>query len=509
MVIASAIGSVVAHSIDTGIIEPDDGRWAVNRILEAIGEPGDPGCALTTTGSGAAADSALPFHEALDLLGETAVANGRASSLDAATSAIMGVIMPRPSEVSRTFAALLGDDPRRATDYLHGLSTASDYIKTRQIARNVKWETPTRWGDLQITINLSKPEKDPHAIARAGSAPSDGAYPACQLCMENEGYAGRGGDSALGSHPARQDLRIAGLELGGEPWGLQYSPYAYFNEHCIAMSAEHRPMHVDRSCLDNLLGLVGLLPHYFFGSNADLPIVGGSILAHDHFQGGRHVFPMEGAADDVAFGLRGFPNVNARTIAWPLSVIRLTGDDPVELAAAADFVLGAWRGHDDPEAGIVSHTGDVPHNTVTPIARRRGEAYELDLALRCNITDDEHPLGVFHPHAELHHIKKENIGLIEVMGLAILPPRLERELGAVADALLAGADLDADQATASHAAWARDVARRHPGLDESNVRGILRDEVGAVFAQVLEDAGVFKWTPEGRAAQARFLAKLM
>ncbi|MGI6221505.1 MAG: UDP-glucose--hexose-1-phosphate uridylyltransferase [Coriobacteriales bacterium] len=505
MNIASAVRIIIAHSLATGIIARGDERWAANRILEAVGEPGDPGCARAEDVD---ESRMLPFHEALDLLGERAIANHRANSPDMATSSIMGSIMPRPSEVSRTFGELLVDDPRKATGYLHGLSVASDYIKTRQIARNVGWETPTRWGDLQVTINLSKPEKDPRAIARAAKAPAEGAYPACQLCMENEGYAGRDGDSRLGTHPARQDLRIAQLELGGESWGLQYSPYAYFDEHCIAMNAEHRPMHVDRSCLDNLLGLVGLLPHYFFGSNADLPIVGGSILAHDHFQGGRHEFPMERAADDVAFELRGFADVRARTIAWPLSVIRLTGDDPGKLAAAADAVLTAWREHDDPEAGIVSRTGDVPHNTITPIARRRGDAFELDLALRCNITSDEHPLGVFHPHEELHHIKKENIGLIEVMGLAILPARLERELAAVAGALLSGADLEADEATAPHAAWARDVALAHPELDASNARDILRDEVGTVFARVLEDAGVFKWTPEGRAAQARFLEKL-
>ena len=497
--LSQAITAILDHAVATGIIQPEDRRWAANRILEMLGEPQwEPGLQ----------DSSLDFYQALDFLSTHGVEKGLAETTDMAISALMGALMPRPSQVSRTFDALLEVDPRAATDYLHDLSVASDYIKTRQVARNVKWTTPTRWGDLEITINLSKPEKDPRAIAQAAAATADGAYPACQLCMENEGYAGRGPASALGTHPPRQDLRIALLGLGGETWGLQYSPYAYYEEHCIAMSQMHRPMKIDQACFMRLLLLVGTFPHYFFGSNADLPIVGGSILAHDHFQGGMHVFPMELAADEASFSLKGFPGVQARTIAWPVSVIRLTRDDPVELAGAANLVLDTWRSYSDDQAGIVPMTGDTPHNTITPIARRRGDAFELDLALRCNITTEDRPLGLFHPRPELHHIKKENIGLIEVMGLAILPPRLERELEAVADALLAGTDLSEDEATAPHAAWARELAARHPELDEDTIQQVLRDEVGAVFGQVLEDAGVFKWDEAGRQAQARFLEQL-
>ena len=347
------------------------------------------------------------------------------------------------------------------------------------------------------------------------------AYPACQLCMENEGYGGRGAGAAFGAHPARQNLRIVPITLGGEHWGFQYSPYAYFSEHCIAMSAEHRLMHVDRENMARLVDFVDLFPHYFVGSNADLPIVGGSILSHDHFQGGRHTFPMMKAAVEETFEIPGFASVRAEVLRWPLSVLRLTAADRETLLDAAAHVLDVWRGWSDEALGIVAESSGERHNTITPVACREADgSYTLYLALRCNIATDEHPLGVFHPHAEWHHIKKENIGLIEVMGLAILPPRLVGELAAVRAHLLegvsAGADvaavraaLDVDPASASHAAWAADVYGRRAGeLTEETAEQVLRDEVGAVFGHVLEDAGVFKWDEAGRAAQMRFVASL-
>ena len=402
-------------------------------------------------------------------------------------------------------------------------------MRRSAIAKNIAWKTPTRWGDLEITINLSKPEKDPRDIARAGAARNTGEkYPACQLCIENEGYSGRGAASPMGDHPARQNLRIVPIELGGERWGFQYSPYAYFNEHSIAMSAHHRPMHIDRASLTCLLDFVDTLPHYFIGSNADLPIVGGSILSHDHFQGGAHEFPMMHAEVAQAFTMPGFEDIEGAVLTWPLSVLRLRADDRARLLDACVHVIDRWRDWTDEESGVIARTPDgTPHNTVTPVIRRvdaegrvGGERYEAYLALRCNITSEEHPLGVFHPHAEYHHIKKENIGLIEVMGLAILPARLKTELAAVGARLRAAAQdgaapadvlaaLEADPACASHAAWAREVfARRSDELADGDVDAILHEEVGAVFGHVLEDAGVYKWDEAGRAAQQRFIDAL-
>jgi UDPglucose--hexose-1-phosphate uridylyltransferase len=370
---------------------------------------------------------------------------------------------------SQFYTILEDEDPQAATDWFYRLCGNVNYVRHSAIARNLAWESPSRWGTLEITINKSKPEKDPRDIAAAGSTPAGEAYPACQLCMENEGYSGRPA-AVGGGHPARQNLRIVPIELGGERWGFQFSPYAYFYQHCIAMSAEHRPMHVDRSAFHNLLDFVDLFPHYFVGSNADLPIVGGSILSHDHFQGGRHTFPMDVAPASEQFVIAAFPSVSCAVVKWPLSVLRLRCDNRALLEEAAVYVLDAWRAWTDESVGIVAVSSDgTPHNTITPICRREDDAYVLDLALRCNITSEEHPLGVFHPHADKWHVKKENIGLIEVMGLAILPPRLEAEM---------------------------DAGR------------LSREEIGRVFGTVLEDAGVFKWDKAGRAAQARFVESL-
>ena len=499
-----------------GLTGADDRVWAYNAILECAGATGPapaPGWVLGTPAPGDAFD----LDATLAAISEAAVANGvaddTASGRDRASCRVMGLLMPRPSQVSARFHELAVHDPKAATDWFYQLCCDAGYVRRSAIARNVKWSTPTRWGDLEITINLSKPEKDPREIAAAGVAANDGEkYPACQLCIENEGYPGRAASAPGGAHPARQNLRIIPLELGGERWGLQYSPYAYFNEHCIAMSAHHRPMHIDRATLGCLLDFVDTVPHYFIGSNADLPIVGGSILSHDHFQGGAHEFPMMRAATAETFAMAAHPNVGGEVLEWPLSVLRLTAASRDELLGACVHVIDAWRSWSDVAAGVIARDEDgTPHNTVTPVIRRAGERYEAYLALRCNVTTSEHPLGVFHPHAEYHHIKRENIGLIEVMGLAILPPRLVPELEAVRGHLLAG-DLDAleaDELTASHAAWARDVyARRAAELTPEGALDVLHEEVGAVFGRVLENAGVFKWDEAGRTAQRRFLDSL-
>lgn len=511
-----AAQGIADYAAAHGLTGADDRVWAYNAILECVGATGPapaPGWVLGTPAPGDAFD----LDATLAAISEAAVANGvaddTASGRDRASCRVMGLLMPRPSQVSARFHELAAHDPKAATDWFYQLCCDAGYVRRSAIARNVKWSTPTRWGDLEITINLSKPEKDPREIAAAGVTANDGEkYPACQLCIENEGYPGRAASAPGGAHPARQNLRIVPLELGGERWGLQYSPYAYFNEHCIAMSAHHRPMHIDRATLGCLLDFVDTVPHYFIGSNADLPIVGGSILSHDHFQGGAHEFPMMRAATAETFAMAAHPNVGGEVLEWPLSVLRLTAASRDELLGACVHVIDAWRSWSDVAAGVIARDEDgMPHNTVTPVIRRVGERYEAYLALRCNVTTSEHPLGVFHPHAEYHHIKRENIGLIEVMGLAILPPRLVPELEAVRGHLLAG-DLDAleaDELTASHAAWARDVyARRAAELTPEGALDVLHEEVGAVFGRVLENAGVFKWDEAGRAAQQRFLDSL-
>lgn len=469
MDVASAASHLVRYACSRALIEEQDRAWAYNRVLECIGAAG-PEPSATLGVEGAAAD----MEACLSVLAETGVANGMIEDTlggrDRLAMRIMGALTPRPSTVSASFWALYDEQgPRAATDYLYGLSCDVDYVRTSAIARNLSWDASTAWGDLLITINKSKPEKDPRDIAAAIAAPAGERYLACQLCVENEGYAGRGAAHAMGEHPARQNLRIVPLSLANERWGFQYSPYAYYREHCIAMSAEHRPMHIDRTAFACLIEFVTLFPHYFIGSNADLPIVGGSILSHDHFQGGLFEFPMMRAEAAEMFEMRSYPQVEASVIRWPLSVLRLRSADASELLDASCHVLEAWRTWNDARVGVQAFTGDTPHNTITPICRKVGESFVMDLALRCNITSDEHPLGVFHPHEDKWHVKKENIGLIEVMGLAILPPRLE-------------AELDAGRLT--HA------------------------EIGRVFAGVLEDAGVFKWDAAGRAAQRRFIESL-
>lgn len=507
MDVGRAASALVEYAVSHGLIEGDDRIWAYNTVLGAVGQRG-PAPAFPVFD-----DGSFDLQAVLAQLGAAATQSGISQRFPegeaGVATQIMGSLMPRPAAVNRTFGKLFSQDPQKATDWFYRLCCDGDYVRRAAIERDIKWTSPTEWGTLEITINRSKPEKDPLDIARAAVSvdASVEPYPACQLCMENVGYSGRTAEEG-GVHPARQNLRIVPIQLGGQDWGLQYSPYSYYNEHCIAMSEHHVPMRIDRGCIDRLLDFVDLFPHYFIGSNADLPIVGGSILSHDHFQGGRHVFPMDRAPIERAFDLPRFPDVRAGIVRWPVSVIRLQSADRSHLAAAAWAIIAVWRGYDDVQVGIVSESDGLAHNTVTPIAHKTDGGYTLDLALRCNITSPEHPLGVFHPHAELHHIKKENIGLIEVMGLAILPPRLARELGAVSVRLLQGKDMESDPLTVAHATWARVVANRHPEFSEFNSYHILHDEVGLVFAQVLEDVGVFKWDDRGRAAFARFIDTL-
>ena len=532
--VRACVQALVDYAATRGLVGWADRVWSYNATLEAVGALGpgpDVDWVLAERPGG---ETGLDLEAALAALADLAVENGQvedtAGGRDRVSMRVMGTLMPRPSETVSSFEGLLADEgARAATDWFYRVCCDAGYVRRAAIARNIQWSSPTRWGDLEITINLSKPEKDPRDIAAAGAAKATGEkYPACQLCIENEGYPGRGAAAAGGEHPARQNLRIIPVELDGERWGLQYSPYAYFNEHCIAMSAHHRPMHIDEKALRCLLDFVDLLPHYFIGSNADLPIVGGSILSHDHFQGGDHEFPMMRAEVAETFSMGAFPGVEGAVLSWPLTVLRLRSDSRDELLAAAVHVIDSWRAWTDESVDVVAVDADgTRHNTVTPVVRRvddegraGGGRYEAYLALRCNLTSDEHPLGIFHPHAEYHHIKKENIGLIEVMGLAILPPRLVGELGAVREHLLAararGAEaaevrreLDADPLTASHAAWAEDVfARRADDLNDARAEQVLRDEVGAVFGHVLEDAGVFKWDEPGVAARRRFVGSL-
>ena len=516
MALTQTIQQLIDYCESRGLVAAEDRIWSYNTVLDAVGAKG-PAPEDAWALNGAPEDRGFDLEAALLALGDAAVANGAeedtASGRDRIAMRVMGLLMPKPSQVAARFnASLADDDPREATDDFYRTCCDAGYVRRAAIARNVKWNTATEWGDLEITINLSKPEKDPREIAAAGAAKADGEkYPACQLCIQNEGYPGRGAAAAGGAHPARQNLRIVPIELGGERWGLQYSPYAYFNEHCIAMSAEHRPMHIDRDALEHLLDFVDLVPHYFIGSNADLPIVGGSILSHDHYQGGGHVFPMMRAEVADTFAMSAFPQVEGQVLRWPMSALRLRGGERAQVLDAAVHVIDTWRSWTDESVGVRAHDADdTPHNTVTPVVRRDGDAYEVYLALRCNVTSEQNPLGDFHPHAQWHHIKRENIGLIEVMGLAILPARLVGELDAVKKHLLEGNldGLDADEASASHAAWAREIAATHPELNEDNADGILRESVGQVFGHVLEDAGVFKWDEAGRAAQRRFVDAL-
>ena len=490
--ITSYISALVRYGRTTGLVAPAAKICVTNQLLSAL-----------RLDSFEAPEEVpeMPLEQILAGLLDFAVAQGiiddSITARDLFDTRLMGILTPRPSAVQREFARLYAQAPQAATDWYYALSQNTDYIRRYRIQKDMRWKTETPYGALDITINLSKPEKDPKAIAAAKLAPQSG-YPKCQLCVENEGYAGRM------NHPARQNHRTIPLEIAGEAWRLQYSPYVYYNEHCIVLNSRHTPMKIDRAAFDKLLDFVTQFPHYFLGSNADLPIVGGSILSHEHFQGGHYVFPMEVAPIETEVTFRGFGDIHGGIVRWPMSVLRLTGSDRHRLAALAEKILTAWRGYTDEKAFIYAETQGEPHNTITPIARRRGQDYELDLVLRNNITTAEHPLGVYHPHSELHHIKKENIGLIEVMGLAVLPARLKGELARLKEAILSGEDISQVESIAKHAQWVQELKTRYSFTPE-NTEEILQKEVGLVFAKVLEHAGVYSRTEAGKAAFLAFV----
>ena len=505
MKIETCIDSLVSYAMNRGLAEPVDHQVLTNRLLDILRkddyEPSDE-----------------PQNEDLEeILGgilDYAAAKGlcedNITARDIFDTRIMGAVTPMPREVVRTFKEKYAVSPEKATDWYYQFSCDTDYIRRYRIAKDMRWKYESQYGEMDITINLSKPEKDPRAIAAAKNAPQT-AYPKCQLCRENEGYMGRV------NHPARQNHRILPITINHEDWFFQYSPYVYYNEHCIVFNGKHVPMKIDRATFRKQLDFIRQFPHYFVGSNADLPIVGGSILSHDHFQGGRYTFAMEKAPVEQAVSFPGFADVEAGIVKWPMSVIRLRHTDPALLVEAASHILEVWRNYSDPAAGIAAHTGNTPHNTITPIARFREGAYEMDLALRNNITTEEHPMGVFHPHAELHHIKKENIGLIEVMGLAILPARLKTELEHLADFILSHKNVaewstivttlppDQQEAISKHLDWAATFAHQ---CNLATVHHILQQQVGHVFLQVLAHAGVFKDTEEGKVHFKRFIQTL-
>ncbi len=492
-----AIKKLVQYGIDTGLTPESERTYTTNLLLDVMKEDDyeDVDCDL----------SSIVLEDVLKELLDEAVKRGliedSVTYRDLFDTRLMNCLMPRPAQIQEKFWEEYEKSPEDATAYYYKLSQDSDYIRRYRIKKDRKWTVDTQYGTLDITINLSKPEKDPKAIAAAGKAKSS-SYPKCQLCMENEGYAGRT------NHPARENHRIIPIQIQGSKWGFQYSPYVYYNEHCIVFNGEHIPMKIDRKAFAKLFDFIKLFPHYFLGSNADLPIVGGSILSHDHFQGGNYTFAMAKAPIIENFTVKGYEDVTAGIVKWPLSVIRLQGTDVERIIDLAEHILNKWRGYTDEDAFIFAETDGTPHNTITPIARKRGDLYELDLTLRNNITTEEHPLGVYHPHAKLHHIKKENIGLIEVMGLAVLPARLKGEMELLEEYILEGKDIRSNDQIEKHADWVDEFLPDYPDINKDNIGHILEQEVGKVFCQVLEDAGVYKCTPEGLESFHRFISVL-
>lgn len=493
-----SIKKLVQYGINTGLTPECERIYTTNLLLECFKEDEytDPDCDM----------SDIVLEEVLKDLLDEAVKRGiiedSITYRDLFDTKLMNQLCPRPAQVINTFFDLYKNQgPEAATDYFYQLSRNSDYIRSYRVKKDLKWTVDTDYGTLDITVNLSKPEKDPKAIAAAKNA-KQSAYPKCQLCMENEGYAGRA------NHPARENHRIIPITINDSKWGFQYSPYVYYNEHCIVFNGQHTPMKIERATFVKLFDFVKTFPHYFLGSNADLPIVGGSILSHDHFQGGHYTFAMEKAPIIREFKVAGFEDVTAGIVKWPLSVIRLQCQDEKRIIDLADHILKVWRGYTDEAAFIFAETDGEKHNTITPIARKRGDLFELDLALRNNITTEEHPLGLYHPHANLHHIKKENIGLIEVMGLAVLPSRLKGEMEQLADFIVLGKDLRSDENLAKHADWVDQFKKNYDDINADNVQGILQEEIGKVFCQVLECAGVYKCNDQGMEAFLRFIAAL-
>ena len=494
--LSEQIAALVQYGISSGLLPECEKIYTTNLLLDLFGED-------EYTEPETVPEESLEniLKHLLDEACRRGIIEDSITYRDLFDTKIMNCLTPRPSQVQQTFWQKYQESPKAATDYFYKLSQDSDYIRRYRVCKDQKWKVDSEYGEIDITINLSKPEKDPKAIAAARNSKT-AAYPKCQLCMENEGYAGRV------NHPARENHRIIPITINGSRWGFQYSPYVYYNEHCIVLNGEHVPMKIDRAAFMKLFDFVRQFPHYFLGSNADLPIVGGSILSHDHFQGGNYTFAMAKAPIEIPVTIPGYEDVESGILKWPLSVLRIRHKDPERLIDLADHVLQEWRNYTDADAFIFAETDGEPHNTITPIARRKGDMYELDLTLRNNITTEEHPLGVFHPHAKLHHIKMENIGLIEVMGLAVLPSRLKAEMAELKKFILAGKDPASDETLAKHADWVKAFLPRYSSVTEENIEHILQQEIGKVFVKVLEDAGVYKCTKEGRDAFLKFVKTL-
>ena len=494
--IYNAVEQLVEYGIEKGLIQSQDKICAVNKILEVL---------QLDTYEEEPCSKKYSFEEILKQLTDYAVEKGLIEDSivfrDLFDTKLMGCLVPFPHEVIKKFNDLYEKSPKEATDWYYDFSQNTDYIRRYRIEKDLRWQAETEYGSLDISINLSKPEKDPTAIAAAKNAKQSG-YPKCMLCPENEGYMGRI------NHPARENHRIIPITIDNEPWYFQYSPYVYYNEHCIVFNKQHIPMVINKNTFKKLFDFVKQFPHYFVGSNADLPIVGGSILSHDHFQGGHYEFAMERAPIEEKFTVKGYEDVELGIVKWPMSVIRIRHQNSDRLVELADLILNKWRKYTDEGVFIFAETNGEPHNTITPIARKRDDMYELDLVLRNNITTEEHPLGVYHPHANLHHIKKENIGLIEVMGLAILPARLNKEFEILKDCIINNKDLSANEATAKHAEWVRGFLPKYHSVTEENIQSILQQETGLVFAQILEDAGVFKRDSQGQAAFRKFISSI-
>ena len=497
------IYALTNYGLRTGLIEAADETYTINRYLEFFHEDSFE---LSEEKKDEIKSNPLDLHLILDLLIGCAfergiIADDGITERDLFDTALMGILTGKPSEVINLFQKYYAQGPKAATDWFYRFSQDTNYIRRDRIRKDRRWKVESEYGELDITINLSKPEKDPKAIAAAKSAKQT-SYPICQLCWENEGYAGRM------NHPARQNHRIIPIRIAGGDWGFQYSPYVYYNEHCIVLNSLHVPMAINHDTFVKLFDFVEQFPHYFLGSNADLPIVGGSILSHDHFQGGHYTFAIEKAKEEKSFTVKGYEGVQAVILHWPLSVIRLRGEDRTAVIRLADHILEEWRNYTDESAFIYAETAGEPHNTITPIARVHGRIYELDLTLRNNITTLENPLGVYHPHEEYHHIKKENIGLIEVMGLAILPARLDSEMQLLAHCLVSGESIEAHEELQKHQSWAREITEKYPEINAECVNDIIQAEIGNVFVKVLENAGVFKCDQNGRLAFDRFISTL-
>ena len=491
------IKKLVEYGIKTGLTTECERVYTTNLLLDLFGENNYEDVETDMEN--------LDLEEILAGLLEEAKERGLVEDSvvfrDLFDTKLMNCLLPRPAQVQQEFWKEYEKSPEAATEFFYKFSQDSDYIRRYRVKKDMKWKVDSPYGEIDITINLSKPEKDPKAIAAAGAARAV-SYPKCQLCMENEGYAGRA------DHPARETHRIIPLTINGTRWGFQYSPYVYYDEHCIVFNGQHVPMKIDRDAFVKLFDFVKQFPHYFLGSNADLPIVGGSILSHDHFQGGNYTFAMAKAPIEIPVSIPGYEDVEAGIVKWPLSVLRIRSKYEKRLIDLADHVLQAWRNYTDEEAFIYAHTEGTPHNTITPIARKHGEMFELDLTLRNNITTEEHPLGVYHPHAQYHNIKKENIGLIEVMGLAVLPSRLKEELEILAEYIVEGKEIQSNEKIEKHANWVKSFLPKYENISRDNVMDILKEEVGIVFTHVLEDAGVYKCTEEGRKAFLKFINSL-